>query len=302
MFNLNDYLKQKRKIIDEHLISILKKNSQSAKLNSAIKYTLLSGGKRLRPILCIAAAETIHKPLNIYILNASCAVEMIHTYSLIHDDLPSMDDDELRRGKPTCHIAFDEATAVLTGDALLTLAFETLTDASNISAKSIDKENYYRQFKVINKIAQCAGYRGMIEGQMLDISSEGHPLNQNDLEKIHNSKTGALIEASLFAGVTLANGNNHHLKVLLEYGKNIGLAFQVVDDILNVEGDPRTLGKPVHTDKLRQKYTYPSLLGIEGAKMYARKLIKNALCAIDGSDMQVEPLKALAFYIMERNH
>jgi len=225
-------------------------------------------------------------------LPAACALEMIHTYSLIHDDLPAMDNDDLRRGKPTCHVAFDEATAILAGDALLTLAFRILS--------SINENNSSNQLKVIRKISFAAGYNGMIEGQMRDIASEGTLLSLKELEDMHSLKTGALIEASIFSGALLGCGTPKQIDQLEIYAKNIGLAFQVTDDILNIEGDPAVMGKAVGTDNARGKSTYPSIMGLNKSKEFARKLVRNSLQALDDFDNNSDSLRAIACYIIER--
>ena len=259
-----------------------------------MKYSLMAGGKRIRPVLCIAAAEAVGGKAD-EVLPAACAIEMIHTYSLIHDDLPAIDNDGFRRGKPTCHVAFDEATAILAGDALLTLAFQIL---SSIELKN---EIYASKWlSVIRTISRAAGYQGMIEGQMRDIASEGIMLTLNELEEMHSLKTGAIIEASIYCGAIIGNGGIKQIKQLGIYAKNIGLAFQVTDDILNVEGDPKVMGKAVGTDKNRKKSTYPSIMGINKSREFAEKLAGNALQSLDGFDNRSDPLRAIASYIIER--
>jgi geranylgeranyl diphosphate synthase type II len=208
-----------------------------------------------------------------------------------------MDNDDLRRGKPTCHIAFDEATAILTGDALLTLAFEIL---SSIDLNHIKKNNALRWLRVIHIIAKAAGYRGMIEGQIKDIAAEGNRIGLKDLEKMHALKTGALIEASISTGAILGNGSADQIQQLNIYAKNIGLAFQVIDDILNVEGNPAVMGKNVGTDQVHEKSTYPSILGIEKSKKFGKNLVNNALQALDYFDNKSDPLRAIAHYIIDR--
>jgi geranylgeranyl diphosphate synthase type II len=293
-FDLKAYLVAKRKLINNALALIIDFATNSSRILEAMKYSLMAGGKRIRPMLCLAAAEAVGgKPENT--IRAACALEMIHTYSLIHDDLPAMDNDDLRRGKPTCHIAFDEATAILTGDALLTLAFEIL---SSIEPNNIN--NALKWLRVINIIAKAAGYKGMIEGQIKDIASEGNPLGLEDLEQMHALKTGALIEASIITGAILGNGSFEQIEQLDIYAKNIGLAFQVIDDILNVEGDPAVMGKEVGTDQVREKSTYPSILGIEKSKEFAKNLVNNALQALDYFDNKSDPLRAIAHYIIDR--
>ncbi len=259
-----------------------------------MKYSLMAGGKRIRPVLCIAATEAVGGKAD-DVLPAACAIEMIHTYSLIHDDLPAIDNDGFRRGKPTCHIAFDEATAILAGDALLTLAFQIL---SSIELKN---EHYaLKWLSVVHAISRAAGYQEMIEGQMRDISSEGIMLTLNELEEMHSLKTGAIIEASIYCGAIIGNGGIEQMRQLEIYAKNIGLAFQVTDDILNVEGDPKIMGKAVGTDKNRKKSTYPSIMGINKSREFAEKLAGNALQSLDGFDNRSDPLRAIAGYIIKR--
>ncbi len=294
-FDLSGYLSTKRLAVDNTLDEILNGFEKDQRLITAMRYSLMAGGKRLRPILCIAAAEAVggKEPEVIY---TACALEMIHTYSLIHDDLPAMDNDDLRRGKPTCHIAFDEATAILAGDALLTLAFEVLAQPS-YQIKNIADRDY---LSVIHKISRAAGCQGMIAGQIRDIQSEGVAINLEELEAMHQAKTGALIEASVLAGGILGGARVEEMDGLAQYARNLGLAFQVTDDILNVEGDPRILGKAVGTDHYRQKSTYPALLGIEESKKRAKKAVENALKAIDFFDIRSEPLRQLARYVLRR--
>ena len=294
MFDLKNYIEQKNRMVNEALEKIFQSFNSSARLIEAMQYSLMAGGKRIRPILCLGSAEAVGGRTQ-EALPAACALEMIHTYSLIHDDLPAMDDDALRRGKPTCHIAFDEATAILAGDALLTLAFEVL------AAASADGDNLTNKYlEVIRIIAMAAGCRGMIQGQMLDMASESRKLTAGELESMHSLKTGALIEASLLCGAIFANAGTHQKKRLQIYARNIGLAFQVADDILNVEGDPDLMGKAVGTDRQHEKSTYPSVLGLEASKKFARELVQNALQALENFDKKAEPLRALATYIVER--
>ena len=294
MFDLNAYFAEKIERINAALESILKTTERPDRLLEAMTYSLMAGGKRFRSVLCVAAAEAVGGNLE-DVLPAACALEMVHTYSLIHDDLPAMDDDDLRRGQPTCHKAFDEATAILAGDALLTLAFQTL---SSIAAGS--DQQAVKWLRVIQLISHAAGYCGMIQGQMLDIASEGTQLTLNKLKSMHRLKTGALIEVSSRCGAELVDANSSQIQLLESYAQYIGLAFQVTDDILNVEGDPAIMGKAVGTDKLRQKSTYPSLLGLEESKTFAGKLIDNALQALGSFDQKAEPLRAIARYIIDR--
>lgn len=295
-FDLSSYLFSKQKQVNRAIDEIIDQTTNSSVVVSAMRHSLLAEGKRIRPVLCIAASQAVGGRTE-DVLMAACALEMLHTYSLIHDDLPAMDNDDLRRGKPTCHIAFNEATAILAGDALLTLAFEIL---SSIDLNHIKVNNAVKWLRVINIIAKAAGYKGMIEGQIKDIAAEGNRIGLKDLEKMHALKTGALIEASISTGAILGNGSVEQIQQLNIYAKNIGLAFQVIDDILNVEGDPAVMGKDVGSDQVREKSTYPSILGIEKSKEFAKKLVNNALQALDYFDNKSDPLRAIAHYIIDR--
>ncbi len=291
-FDLSSYLSSKREQINQTLSSIF--SDTSSKIVEAMKYSLMGGGKRIRPILCIAAAETVGGQSQDVIM-AACALEMIHTYSLIHDDLPAMDNDKLRRGQPTCHVAFDEATAILAGDALLTLAFEMLS-----SMTFIQEDQLLNWMNVIHTISSAAGYRGMIEGQMQDMAGEARLLCLEDLENMHALKTGALIEASVTVGAILGKGSVNQIQQLKIYANNIGLAFQVTDDLLDVEGDPYVMGKDVGSDHSRSKSTFPALIGIQKSKQYAKKLVKKALKALDSFDNKAHALRAIAYYVVDR--
>ncbi len=294
IFELKSYINIKRRTINDRLDKILQQFNPGDMITQAMRHSLMAGGKRIRPILSLAAAEAVDgKPQEI--LTAACALEMIHTYSLIHDDLPAMDDDELRRGIPTCHMAFDEATAILAGDALLTLAFETLASVAIENGNQADK-----CLQVIRIIAAAAGSRGMIQGQMLDMKAEGRGLNSHELESMHALKTGALIEASLYCGALLSDANKVQLECMNTYARNIGIAFQVADDILNVEGNPAEMGKAVGTDELHEKSTYPSVLGLAASKLFAQKLVRQALQALEIFDKRAEPLRAIATYVIAR--
>ena len=293
-FDLKNYIKSKNATINRSLANILQQVSDSERLTAAMTYSLMAGGKRIRPVLCLAATEAVGGRTD-DALPAACALEMIHTYSLIHDDLPAMDDDDLRRGKPTNHVAFDEATAILAGDALLTLAFQTLSAGQPVAGNQA-----YQWLKVIQCISKAAGYQGMIQGQMLDMIAEDRHLSLDELASMHALKTGALIEASLYCGAVIGGGMDPQIKSLKTYADNIGIAFQVTDDILNVEGDPAVMGKAVGTDKLRHKSTYPSVLGLEKSKEFAKNLVNKALCALESFDNKSDPLRAIAVYIIQR--
>jgi geranylgeranyl diphosphate synthase, type II len=291
-FDLGTYLSSKRREINTALDSMFPHTSPQIVM--AMRHSLMAGGKRLRPILCLAAVEAVGgKTRNA--IRTACAIEMIHTYSLIHDDLPAMDDDELRRGQPTCHAAFDEATAILAGDALLTMAFEVLS-----SMESTRENQAPDLIHVIHILSEAAGYKGMIEGQMQDMAAEGESLALKDLEKMHALKTGALIEASVTAGAILGKGSLFQVQQLKIYSKNIGLAFQVTDDILNIEGDPKIMGKNVGSDQVHLKSTYPLVLGMDRSKEFAKKLVSDALKALENFDTKAHSLRAIANYIIDR--
>lgn len=292
-FILNGYLEARRQIVEnaleEHLCALTP--PISGRVEKAMGYSLMAGGKRLRPILCMAACEAVGGTAQTA-LDTACALEMIHTYSLIHDDLPAMDDDDFRRGRPTCHKAFDEATAVLAGDALLTAAFHLLARASAPSASVA--------LEAIRLIAEASGAFGMIEGQMRDIEAEGRPLDLDALRELHGLKTGALIRASVETGALLGGATAGQRGALRRYAEKIGLAFQVTDDILNVEGDPALMGKGVGTDAEHHKATYPSLMGLSESKAYAAELVDDAVCALIELEEKATPLKALALYVVRR--
>ncbi len=292
-FRLPDYLADRQEIINSGLNDFLRTSNNDRRIVEAMRYALMGSGKRLRPILCIAAAEAAGGNYK-DVLPAACALEMIHTYSLIHDDLPAMDDDRLRRGKPTCHLAFDEATAILAGDALLTMAFEILATSDDHSPDPRVR------LRVIRIIARAAGYCGMVEGQMRDILSEGRPLSLDELKSLYALKTSALINAAIETGAQLSGGDSKKIAEFKEYADYIGLAFQIVDDILNVEGDPDRMGKAVGTDAARKKNTYPALLGLEASKTLAGELVGSALAVLESFDLRAAPLRAIAKYIIDR--
>lgn len=273
--DLKSYLSEQRIGIETALARYIEQGCPSRHLLKPIEYALMSGGKRLRPVLCLAAAAAVGGDQD-EAMPAACAIEMIHTYSLIHDDLPAIDNDALRRGQSTCHIEFDEASAILCGDALLNLAFEIL---SNTGVKA-PVSHCRKWLQVIDTIGKASGCRGMIEGQARDIANEGIKISRSELQALHELKTGALIRASVNSGAILADGTEQQVIQLDRYAKSIGLAFQVVDDILNVTGDPVELGKAVGTDEARQKNTYPALMGLEASREFADTLINSALQAL----------------------
>jgi geranylgeranyl diphosphate synthase type II len=265
-----------------------------ARLYEAMRYSVMNGGKRVRPLLAYAACEALGGQAE-QANGAACAVELIHAYSLVHDDLPAMDDDDLRRGQPTTHKKFDEACAILAGDGLQSLAFSALLDP-RLSNPQTDI-----RLQMVSVLALAAGPAGMVGGQAIDLGSVGLKLDQKALEQMHRHKTGALIEVSVKLGA-LASGRaeQDELKSLQTYAQAIGLAFQVQDDILDVESDTETLGKRQGADIARDKPTYPALLGLDAAKAYALELRDQALQALRPFDAAAEPLRDLARYIVER--
>jgi geranylgeranyl diphosphate synthase type II len=295
MFDLKVYLRTRKQKIDASLRELWSDVPPSpTPLLKAMRYSLDAGGKRLRPILCLAASEAVGG-LESEVIPAACALELIHTYSLIHDDLPAMDDDGLRRGKPTCHIAFDEATAILAGDALLTAAFELLAAAGRRV-----ENNPAKWLEVIEIISGAAGHAGMVQGQMMDLSAEGRVISAEELEGLHRFKTGALIEASVKTGAVLGGGQPEQVEALGTYSRHIGLAFQLADDILNIEGKPEILGKPVGSDQNQKKATGPASMGLEQAKMRAEELIIMAVDEMKPFGPLGKPLASLARYVIER--
>lgn len=294
-FDLKSYLRGRKERIDAALLDYIERLCPSEILLEPVSYSVKAGGKRLRPVLCLAAADAVDSTVR-SVLPAACAIEMIHTYSLIHDDLPAMDDDHLRRGQPTCHVRFGEATAILSGDALLNMAFETICEAG-LAAPVADARNWLQAMDIIGRASGC---RGMIEGQARDVAFEGVQLTPEALQDLHSLKTGALIRAAVHCGALLGGGSSEQISRLVDYASLAGLAFQVVDDILNVTGDPVRMGKSVGTDQAHSKNTYPSLLGLEQARQFAAELIERALQAVSIFDNNADPLRAIARYIIER--
>ena len=268
--------------------------SDSPRLHEAMRYSTLNGGKRLRALLVYCAGETFNVPLETLDIPA-CAVEYVHAYSLIHDDLPAMDDDDLRRGKPTCHVKFDEATAILAGDALQSHAFEILTDTTKCHLADLQR------LKITRLLATAGGPRGMAGGQMLDIDATQQSLSLHQLEKMHSLKTGALIEASVLMGALCSSKvSETELTTLSYYAKNIGLAFQIVDDILDEISDTETLGKKIGADKALGKVTYPLLMGLDKSKQTAEALINDALNSLHDIGDNTALLNALANTVINR--
>lgn len=277
----------------------------SARLSEAMRYSVFNGGKRIRPVLVYAGAVTLNPTLieNFSHADASmtdldrvaCAIECIHAYSLVHDDLPAMDDDALRRGKPTCHIAFDEATAILAGDALQTLAFEQLSQLQDTPAQTI--------VQLVNDLATAAGSAGMVSGQAIDLAAVNQPRTITALEEMHNQKTGALINCSVMMGARVQGTvDERTLSLLSEFAQTLGLAFQVQDDILDVTSDTQTLGKQQGADEALNKPTYVSLLGLNKAQKKAKELQQQAYHLLDTIDEDTCYLRELMNFVIERSH
>ena len=293
--DLKAYLEDRRALVEEALRRFIPgETTMPLELHRAMHYSLFAGGKRLRPILTIAAAEAVGGKAE-EALPVACAFEYIHTYSLVHDDLPAMDDDDLRRGRPTCHRVFGQAMAILAGDALLTEAFALLTNPACVG--HLDPRLLRT---VIHEVALAAGSQGMVGGQAVDILSEGKAIESSMLQYIHTHKTGALILCTLRAGAHLAGATPGQLDAITRYGKAGGLAFQIADDILDIEGEEAMRGKKGGQDATRGKATYPALVGLDEAKREAQRLARDALDAIASFNHAADPLREIARYIVSR--
>lgn len=294
---ITTYLNDQRQRVEDRLATLmLEPVGDFSRHIESMRYSLFVGGKRIRPILCLAAAEAVDssETTRQRALPVACALECIHTYSLIHDDLPAMDDDDLRRGKPTNHTVFGEAAAILAGDGLLTFAFDLLS--SPVSATIADSA----RIRIIQTIARAAGPLGMVGGQSLDMIYEGQLVGYDILRVIHRSKTGALITASVLSGAIVAGASEEQSAALETYGNNIGLAFQIVDDLLDVEATTEQLGKPAGSDIKSDKVTYPSLFGLETSRTMAKEAVREAVASLALFDHQADPLRALAHFIVDR--
>lgn len=288
------FSQQCRTRVDSALDRYLPEGEGPTQLRAAMRYSLFNGGKRVRPILAYASALSINPGVDLALVDpVAAALECLHSYSLVHDDLPAMDDDDLRRGQPTCHIAFNEATAILAGDGLQTLAFDLLTTTALPAVTQID---------LIRALALGSGMDGMVLGQAIDLAAVDHQLDLAQLETMHRHKTGALIRASVAMGAICAGADQAQLAALDDYAAAIGLAFQVQDDILDVTSDTTTLGKQQGADIARNKPTYVSLLGLAEAKAKAAELHRQALGALSGFGESAVPLRQLASYIVERSN
>jgi geranylgeranyl diphosphate synthase type II len=293
---LGDYLRERCRLIEAALADALPEQpgTAAARLFEAMRYSLFAGGKRIRPVLALAACEAVGGRIESAI-GLGCALEMIHTYSLIHDDLPCMDDDDLRRGKPTNHKIYGEAMATLAGDALLTDAFKVLARSGDGGLPPS------LVLEVVAELAEAAGSGGMVAGQAIDILSEGEPTDPAKLEYLHSKKTGALFLAAVRGGARLGGANQAQLERLSAYGRALGLAFQVTDDILDVEASTEQLGKRTHKDEARGKATYPALLGLEQSREFARSLVVRAHEALTSFGERAEALRRIASFVVERN-
>jgi len=290
-------LLQRKSIIDNVLIEYFKDKSCFQKtIIEAMEYSIKAGGKRLRPILLMEVCQMIGSNIE-DALPFACAIEMIHTYSLIHDDLPAMDNDDYRRGKPTNHKIFGEGIAILAGDGLLNLAFEIMLDKVTSTPQLMD-----RGIKAMQVISNASGIKGMIGGQVVDLESEGKDIDKETLEFIHLTKTSAMIEAAIMAGALIGGAEENQYKALINYGRNIGLAFQIVDDILDVIGDEVKLGKKVGSDIDNKKSTYPSLYGIDESKKIASKLLDKSLISLELFDEKAEFLRCLVDFLRVREY
>ncbi|MBU8594807.1 farnesyl-diphosphate synthase [Shouchella clausii] len=288
------FLEEARQLVDKKLPEYVRELEAEHRLKEAMLYSLEAGGKRVRPVLLLAVLEAYGQPI-LHGLDAACAIEMVHTYSLVHDDLPAMDDDDLRRGQPTNHKVFGEATAILAGDALLTQSFALIANAdAPLSAKT--------KVSIIAALSKAAGASGMVGGQLADMFAEGKQLTVEQLANVHKRKTGELLAFSIEAGALIAGVSNEERSKLNEFGQEIGLLFQIKDDILDVEGDAIAIGKPVGSDAVNNKSTYPGLLGLEGAKTMLHTHYDRALQVLDELHLRGTLLEDLANYIVTRDH
>lgn len=291
--DLKGFFHERRALIEGALDSLLPGESvEPVSVHKAIRWSVFAGGKRFRPILMLATGEVFGAPDEVLRATA-CALEMIHTYSLIHDDLPSMDDDKLRRGRPTCHIQFDEATAILAGDALQTLAFQTIAEDSSLSAE--------QRVLLVSELGRAAGTpRGMVAGQARDLEAESRAVTSGELEQIHRLKTAALIIAAARCGAIIADATDAELEAVGRYAAQLGLLFQITDDLLDVTATVETLGKTPGKDARAQKATYPSLYGIESAHQRADLVHQEACAVLEQINKPTQRLRAIADFILTR--
>lgn len=291
--SLTKYFDDYKNLINDLLVKEIKKISIPNQLKDSMLYSIQAGGKRIRPILLIASNEAYEHHLE-KTLSSAVALEMIHTYSLIHDDLPAMDDDDYRRGQLTNHKAFNEATAILAGDALLTYSFELIADDPNLTA--------HEKITLIKLLSEKSGPKGMVAGQILDIESENKSIPLETLEEIHRLKTGELLTFAVIAGAFLGKATEEQLKHLETYSYYLGLIFQLQDDLLDVYGDEQKLGKPVGSDESKEKNTYPKLLGLEGTKQKMQDYVAKAKAALNNANASESKLLAITDYLTTRDH
>lgn len=294
MENLKGYLETRRKTVDAALNRFLPRaGAKPATIHKAMRHSMFAGGKRLRPILTLAAAEACGGTVEAALAPA-CAVECVHTYSLIHDDLPCMDDDDFRRGHPTCHKVYGEGMAVLAGDALLSIAFEIVT--------STPRTRRYEAVDFVRELAITSGSRKLIAGQVLDLEGEGAKLNRAQLNDIHRNKTSALLTTAIRFGAMAANATPARLDALATFGESLGLAFQVIDDILDVTQTTEKLGKSAGKDEATEKSTYPAVIGLEASRREAARLTKKATAALDALGGKADALRAIADHMLKRQY
>lgn len=293
--NIKTYLVSRQKLVERALDRYLPKaNTKPATLHRAMRYSLFAGGKRLRPILCLAAAEACGGKIG-NAVPLACALECIHTYSLVHDDLPSMDNDDFRRGRPTCHKIFGDSIAILAGDALLTIAFEIVSNAKPTPR--------YDTSRLLHEIAVAAGSQKLIAGQVADLEAEGQNVKRNQLQFIHENKTAAILKSSVRLGAMSANADARKLSAVSRFGQRLGLAFQIIDDVLDVTQTSEILGKSAGKDVAAKKATYPGVIGLDKSRAEARRLTRQAHNALSVfSNRDAEPLHALANYLLEREY
>ena len=295
--DITSYLSRKKDSVDKALEKLMPPTKTfPSSVHEAMRYSLFAGGKRVRPILAMAAAEALGAK-SAGLLPLAGTLELIHTYSLIHDDLPAMDNDDFRRGRPTCHKVYGEAIAILAGDGLLNMAFEVLSDPRRLESVPAN-----RLIAIIKEISTASGVFGMVGGQVVDMESEGKDIDFPTLEYIHTHKTGALIRASVRVGALYARAGKRHFTALTNYGERVGLAFQIADDILDITGKQEEIGKDVGSDIKKGKKTFPSFYGLEESRRRAVEVVDKAITALKDFDRKADPLRDLAKYIINRVH
>jgi geranylgeranyl diphosphate synthase type II len=300
--DIKQYMASKAEMVNKRLKELLvREDEYPQSVHKAMHYSLFAGGKRLRPVLALASSEAVGADCSAAI-DAACAIECIHTYSLIHDDLPAIDNDDLRRGAPTCHKAFGEAHAILAGDALLTAAFEIMAGInmpSRVFSGGLSGNG--RALQVISEVARAAGSIGMIGGQVVDIESEGKDISFPELEYMHIHKTGALIVASVRSGALLGGASGEEMTSLTRYAEAVGLAFQIADDLLDVEGSEQAMGKHTGSDRKKGKATYPAIMGVQESRQRATDLAGRAISSLEGFGTDASALRSIAAYIVSRD-